>query len=232
MTKTQTAKSPKPETPFPEGLPWPIHYFPRRERVWESVTEEERKAAAELIAEYRANEETCRLNDLNGFGAAIARLEREGNHIDAQEARRAREKADHAKFLQAQSELYQLREKAADMVIPILARLREEFAEELNTVALQKEAGLQRLGIPLSVEVRDGMNLVLNGRELQFPRRWKLSADEEIRALHTFREVCGNLLSMFKGGWRNYTANEIRQERGVATLQHLCTQEACTFSWT
>jgi hypothetical protein len=126
-----------------------------------------------------------------------------------------------------------LREKAADLVIPILARLHADFAEELNTVALQKEAGLQRLGIPLSVGVRDGMNLVtINGREPQFPRRWKLSADEEIRALHSFREVCLNLLSMFEQGWRGHTANEVRHERGIATVQHLCTQEACTFNWT
>jgi hypothetical protein len=230
MTKTQTTKL--PETPFAVDLPWPCHYFPRRERVWESVSDEERQKAAELIARYRANEEICRLNDLNGFGWTIAALEREGNFIDAEQVRLARGKADNAKFLQAQAELYQLREKAADLVVPILARLRDEFAEELNAVALQKESGMVRLGIPLSVEDRRGMNLVtINGQEPQWPRSWKLHNDEEIRALHSFREVAANLLSMFKDGWRNYTANEIRQERGIPTLQHLCTRDACNFNW-
>jgi hypothetical protein len=230
---TKTPKSPKPETPFPEGnLPWPIPYFPPRDKVHEVVTDIERAKASELLSEFRASEESARLNDINGFAETIVRCEREGNHIDAQQARQARDKADHAKYLAAQSNLHQLRERAADLVIPILARLRDTFHEELMEVAIAREAGLTRLGIPLFEEVRIGMNLVRVGQELQFERSWKLSTDEECRAVYSFREVCANLLSMFRDGSRGYTAAEVRQDRGIITLQYLCTEEACPFSWT
>jgi len=234
MSKTKTPKSPKCETPFPENnLPWPIPYFPPREKVHEVVTDIERAKASELLSEYRASEESARLNDINGFSETIARCEYEGNHVDAQAARVARDKADHARFLAAQANLQQLRERAADLVIPILARLRDTFAEELNAVALAREAGLTRLGIPLSVEVRDGASLVPTDQGLQFPRSWKLSGDEEIRALYAFREVVSNLLSMFQNGWRRQTTGEIRQERAIRTLQFLATDESVgDFSWT
>jgi hypothetical protein len=233
MPKTEV--KPKCETPFPEGvLPWPIPYFPPREKVHEVVTDIERAKASELLCEYRASEESARLNDLNGFGETIARCEREGNHIDAQAARQARDKADHARHLEAQANLHHLRERAADQVIPILGRLRDTFHEELMGVAISREAGLRRLGIPLYVEVRSGNNLVINGNDqLEFPRSWKIASDEEVRAVYSFREVAAHLLDLFQNGWGRHTAAEVRPERAIITLQHLCTNEAIGhFSWT
>jgi hypothetical protein len=233
MSKTKQ-KPPTCETPFPENnLPWPCQYYPPREKVHEVVTDIERAKASELLSEYRASEEAARLNDIHGFAQTIARCEFEKNHVDAQAARVARDKADHVRFLAAQANLYQLRERAADLVIPILARLRDTFHEELMATALEREAGLVKLGIPLFVEDRSGASLVPGDQGLQFPRIWKLSSDEEVKARYAFREVASNLLSMFQNGWRGHTNGEIRQERAIRTLQFLATDESVgDFSWT
>jgi hypothetical protein len=48
------------------------------------------------------------------------------------------------------------------------SRKHRAFHEELIAVAISREAGLTRFEIPLFVEVRNGMNLVINAEELQF----------------------------------------------------------------
>jgi hypothetical protein len=213
-------------------MPWPISHFPARERIHELVSDIERAKADELISEYRASEESARLNDLHAFGETIARCEREGTFVEAQAARQGRDKADHEKFLKAQDNLRQLRERASDQILPILARLLDTFTEELDAAAIEREASLMQLGIPLFVEVPSANLVIRPGHEPQFTRSWKLPQEEEIKARFCFREVTRHLLTMFRDGTGRVTAGEVRQARGVVTLQFLATDEPVTFSWT
>jgi hypothetical protein len=99
-------------------------------------------------------------------------------------------------------------------------------------VAISREDGLRKLGIALYVEIKSANLVVISGQEPQFQRSWKLLADEEVSARYSFREVAANLLSMFQHGCRGYNAAEVRQERGIISLQYLCTEEQVAFSWT
>jgi hypothetical protein len=230
-TKTQTNK---PQTQFPTAMPWPNHFWPSRERIQECVDDIDRAKATTLIQRYRELERIACDNDISGFSATIAACERDKDDVRAEQCRRAREKANHDLFVDSQDKLHALREQAADMATPLLRRVYASLDDELREYAVAREASLQRLGIPIYVDrPARGGEMVINGARVgTMAREWKLVSDAETTAYYAPRNAVGNLIELFEKGWRGYTAGEIRHERGVRTLQYLCTSETVSdFSW-
>ena len=120
---------------------------PQRSACQKAVTAEEKSTGERIVAEYRDMERLAADNDV---GAARARIR--NPECTVFEAERIREKIrgmSEEKFNGTQSRQNELRGEAVKLVRPIFERLVEEFAKELNAVALQRESELQAMGIPL-----------------------------------------------------------------------------------
>jgi hypothetical protein len=129
----------------------------------------------------------------------------------------------------AQKRLFELRAEATKLVLPIQRRVRETFDAELNQVALAREETMSRLGLPI-YEDRSGADLVKDGvSHAGIHREWKLTDDQECRALHLSRECADYLHGMFQNGVGGWTAFEVQHSRAIGTLTYFATSECGHF---
>jgi hypothetical protein len=165
-------------------------------------------------------------------------LERERRFVEAQEARRRLEKCDHALFTSAQEKMCSIRNIAADDCVTILERLYTSMDDELSEYAAVREQSMDRMGISLFNERRlekTDTSMVVNGVAHSLShavRDWRLVDDAECQTLWVARNCVSHLLNMINNGMGGWTAAEIRQQRGIPTLEYLATDIPCpTFSW-
>jgi hypothetical protein len=246
MAKTPEAK-PRSATPFNEkngdcrswlGNPrWNrIPFFPVRERVQQVVDDVQRAKAKRIADEFCAARSAAEANDIAGTTARIAECERSGISQQAVEAQALRQKLEtmkHDVFVSAQAKELTLIDEAAEVVKKILDAAIVSYDEELNAVALEFEATMTRLGIPLFVESVNGVNLTINGKATRPTRVWRLWDRDECTLLHSCREVVRNCRQKFDHD-RHLTLDEIKRERAIPTLLYLCSssEEVNNFSWT
>ena len=134
--------------------------------------------------------------------------------------------------------MYSIRNIAADDCVTILARLHASLDSELNEYAAVGERNMARMGIELFVERRlekADMSAVVTGVAHSLSRTvrdWRLVDDPECQSFWVSRNAVSHLLNLLKHGTGSWTGAEIRQSRGISTLQYLCTDEPCAgFSW-
>jgi hypothetical protein len=211
-----------------------IPFLPDRTRVQEVVDDIVRAKAKRILNEFRAAQKAAEDNDIASVTRRIADCERSGISQEAVAAQALRQKLEtmkHEVFLSAQEKQRVLIDEAAELVKPILDAAIQSYDDELNKVALDFEATMTRLGIPLYTEVTNGTRLVINGQATVPTRAWKLWDRDETTLVHSCREVCRNLRQKFDGSPR-VTADEIKQERAITTMIFLCSsEEVPTFSW-
>lgn len=260
-----TTKHARCQTPFREkngdcsatlGNPrWhTIPAFPTRQRAQEVVLDTERTEAARILKEFIENEEIARRNDVSARTNRILDLERSSSMstrsdvaanaaAEAEQLRREREKCNHAAYLGALAENRILMETAAKLIIPILDRLVVSFDDELNTMALAREADMERLGLQLSEERNDGTKLFIGGLQADIDpitghihkskpnHHWALWDSRECTMLHSCREITRNLRQKFDSE-RGKTHQETLGDRAIPSMVFLCTGEQCpSFSW-
>ena len=212
MTKAKEVTSKTPQTPFPSApTPWawnviPPGGIPGRDRCQTAGTEQERNKAAELVAEYRRQEDLSSTNDINGMSQNLDKLTRVSNNAGGVEGEMLRAEigaADHARFVGAQDKLAQLRQEALDLIVPVLRRVLVSYSESLAQAAVDAEARLEANGLPLRA-----------GNE------WTLHDDAICRALWSCRIKIERTLF------------EIQPINAVGATQFLLTSEESTpFNW-
>jgi hypothetical protein len=210
MKAALVTKAPKPETPFGAKVPWawnevPTAGTPTRPRCQRIANDDERKAAARLISEYRAAEEISRDNDIEGRTHRLNQSYRihTMSGVEQEHLRREIAKADNAKFTEAETRLAELREEAFLLIVPVFRRLIASLDGELNENALESEQRLDRAGIP----VKDG-------------GEWALHGDMLCCALWSQRRTAEKTFDAFQ-----------EHRDGVSAAQYLCTEEDSRFAW-
>lgn len=230
--------APKPATPFPDRLPWPVSHWPTRKRTQSVVSKAEREGVVRLLEQYRGLEALAAENDIAAISQHVADLEQQRRFPEALETRRRLEKCDHTLFTDAQERMHSIRNIAADDCVTILERLYTSMDDKLAEYAAVRERNMERMGISLFNERRlekTDTSMVVNGmaRSLSHTvRDWRLVDDAECQALWVPRNAVSHLLNMLNHGVGGWTPTEVRQARGVATLEYLCTDQPCAgFSW-
>ena len=137
-----------------------------------------------------------------------------------------------ASFLDADSELRTLEAEAAELVRPVLDDLINSFDAELHEFAAQKEAELERYGLPLYREIpnQSAVHSINRPQPPQYLKVWVLWSDDVCTQLHSCREVVRNLRQKFDR-FSTYSRGEINSMFAIPTMQFLFTNEDCDFSW-
>jgi hypothetical protein len=194
-------------------------------RCQADVLEAEKAEAVKMIAEYREAETLHATNDI---AARNHKLEESGAVITPADVIRGRnpgicpgggnpmkrltleerlaieaelKACDHQQFLVACSQLQELRESAVDLAKTILGRLVKSFDAELAKAALEAEARLETIGLPIGNHAY-----------------WELHHNPELLARHSWREMARNAI-------RN-----LNMENSIGSVQWLATTEATTQS--
>ena len=235
-------KSPRCVTPWSIGRAWPVPAFPKRPRVQQVVTDDEREAAAELLATYREAERERDANDLGARATEIRSIEAARTitgemALRIEELRQQMKGCDHQVYLSALSKLRELEEDAAELVKPILEHCVESFDDQLNAMSCEREAALDMMGIPLYQDTRAFSLINVAAMTINAPdRNWELHQNKELTFLHSMREVCRHIRECFNGE-RNRRGElaepmaETYRIRAIPTLIHLCTDEPIEYSW-
>jgi hypothetical protein len=211
MKAALATKSPKPETPFAAKVPWswnevPTAGIPTRSRCQRIASDDERKAAAKLISEYRAAEEISRDNNIEGKTERLNQSYRikTMSGVEQENLRREIQKADHEKYLAAEAKLRELRKEAFVMVEKIFTRLIESLNSKLYEAAAAAEQRLDAAGLP-----------VKNGD------LWMLHDDAICKALWSCRHVAEKTLVELQG-----------HQDGIGACQFFLTEEqGVPFQW-
>ena len=201
-TATKTSPSRKCETPF--GKPkwaWnhvPLCGTPTRERCRSVVSQEEAKAGSELISEYRRWESVAAKNDID---SRQQWLDKEGRQrtvsgVEIETLRREMAAADHAKFLEAQDKLQELRKKALELAEQLFKRLAKDLNEQLHETTVGAEQRLAEAGLPLKVS-----------------DAWVLHDDSLCKALWSCRHITERTLS------------ELNDNNSIGCIQWMCSDE-------
>jgi hypothetical protein len=156
MTRTAPKQS---KTPFPSApLPWGWNFLPpggtpTRERCQSVGIEKEREQAVALVAAYREQEAISEANDIDGMSNSFDKLTRFSRNaaggVEGEMMRRRMSKADPEKYNEAQTKLAELRQEAMDLIAPVLRRVLVSYFEELAQAAIEAEARLEAIGLPL-----------------------------------------------------------------------------------
>jgi hypothetical protein len=205
---------------------------PTRKRAQDVTTGGLRAKAAILLGEYRLQQGIKAANDITGRRDAISRLEFDRRFPEAEAVRREIEACDHGKFLDADSELRTLEAEAAALVMPVLDELILSFDAELHEVAAQKEAELEKYGLPLFQEIpnQSAVHSINAPAPPQYLKVWVLWNDDICTQLHSCREVVRNLRQKFDA-FSTYSRGEINAMLAIPTTQFLLSDEDCDFSW-
>lgn len=211
MKAAVATKSPKAETPFGDKAPWvwnevPMGGTPTRTRCQRIANDDERKTAAKLISEYRAQEAIAAEHDIEGKSEKLNQSFRIKTMSGTEQELLRREigKADPAKFTEAETRLAELREETFLLAAPIFRRLIASLDGELNENAIASEQRLDRAGIP----VKDGAE-------------WALHGDMLCCALWSQRRIVEKTFAAFQ-----------EHRNGVGACQYLLTDETnVPFQW-
>jgi hypothetical protein len=220
-TKTTTeTNSRQAETPFRTPTwAWnfvPAQGQPARSRCQAVVSLDEVKAGQQLIAKYREAEKIAADHDIGGKQGIIDAnvIHRTHSAVELEEIRREITKADHGKYLEAQAKLGELRRAAYELASTIFRKLTETVDRELNEAAVEAEARLNKIGIP----IQGPAHLDSAGKHTEGP--WMLHNDSICQALWSQRFIAEKT---FAG---------LTPDSAIGATQWFCSDESgVPFSW-
>ena len=173
--------------------PIPSSGFPSRERIQQEVKSAEIVEAEELLAAYAEAKALADEHDIAALSVRILSCETEGRHWDlvaAEKIRRQRDKADDDVFQAAQLDLAEIRRRAQQINLDILARTLASLENEIAATAIATEERLIAAGLELFTDVPTaGVRLIAPwSAPAGFERRWQLHSDTTLTMIRSRRD--------------------------------------------